>query len=199
MSTNEMMLSTVVSIVQRYKDRNNVFPKQHLSCENDPAKEQELKDFELLNQWRHDDSRCPVQVINYLDSGMPGWRGELYYSFLPKAQHIVDYYNRKRNFVAPTVDNDWLSSKSDFKEYRLLCESKAFICRQKAGEAGCPPSIQAFLNRGAPNWLSIGQCKTYDRMDESFTRAEGIVERYNARGKKLPKEWRNHKVKHDQC
>lgn len=194
MSMNEMQ-GPVVSIVQRYKDRGNVFPMQHLDCENDPAKEQELRDFELLSQWkRNDSSQCPGEIANYLDTEMPDWRGQQHSFYLPKAQHIVEYYNRVRNFMAPTIESDWQSSREQFREYRSLCESKAHFCGDSLKNGDCPPRVLAYLNREAPNWLSIGQCKQYVRMDESFLKAEGIVERYLARGSKLPKEWRNHKV-----
>ena len=187
------MLETAVEIVQRYKSRGNTLPQKVFSFGDDLLKEQENKDFDLLNLWRYDDSRCPSQISTYLDSEMPGWRGEQYYYFLPKAQHIVDYYNRKRNFIAPTIKGDWLSSKEDFQDYRSLCQSKSAICDDSVA-GGCPPNILSYLNREAPNWLSIGQCKLYERLDESFTKAEGIVQRYIERGHKLPKEWRNHKV-----
>lgn len=194
MSKNEA-LDTAECIVQRYKDRGMVLPKHHAPCEMDPVKQQEFQDCELLRHWAQEESsQCPVQITNYLDSEMPGWRGPLHDFYHPKAQHIVDYYNRKRNFVAPIIKGDWQSSKDEFQEYRSLCESKAHFCGEAAKNGECPPRILAYLNREAPNWLSIGQCKQYDRMDESFLKAEGIVERYVARGKKLPKEWRNHKV-----
>jgi hypothetical protein len=209
MSVNEMM-DTAVAIVQRFKQRGNAFPKHHDivdtndgdsgsssgGSDSDASKKQELYDYNTLNQWRSDDSQCPTQIANYLDSSIPGWRGQLYHTYLPKAQHVVEYYNMKRNFIAPTIEENWESSKKEFEEYRALCESKAFICNQNSKASACPPSIVSYLNREAPNWLTIGHCKVYERLDESFFKAEGIIERYHARGNILPKEWRNHKVRH---
>mmetsp|Transcript_21204 Transcript_21204/g.35717 ORF Transcript_21204/g.35717 Transcript_21204/m.35717 type:complete len:577 (-) Transcript_21204:180-1910(-) len=191
MSISEMM-DTAVAIVQRYNERGNVLPSPHEVCGDDLAKRRENTDYKTLNQWISDDSRCPSQVTSYLDSNMAGWRGPLYYMFLPKAQHIVEYYELKRNFIAPSMKADWAASKQEFQEYRALCESKAFISGQKFREGECPPSIIAHLNREAPNWLSIGQCKVFERLDDSFVKAEGIVQRYISRGGTLPKEWRNH-------
>lgn len=197
MSTS-VMQDTVVSIVLRYKDRGNVLPKQHLPCDtgSDPSKAQEHRDFEWLNQWTRDYySHFPREILQYLDREMPGWRGEQHSFYLPKAQFVVDYYNRVRHFIPPTIKSDWESSKEEFEAYRSLCECKAHFCGESSSQNGeCPPHILAYLNREAPNWLSIGQNKQHERMDESFLKAEGIIQRYLARGRKLPKEWRNHKV-----
>lgn len=193
MSTTEIP-DTVRSIVQRFNERGRVFPKRHAQHDDDPVKVQESADYDDLKRWRQDDSRFGGHVTSYLDEEMPGWRGQKYYLYLPKAKHIVEYYKREQNFALPVLRGDWESSKHSFEEYRSLSESKAFISQVSQG--GCPPSLLSYLNREAPNWLSIGQCKAHARLDESFVKAEGIVDRYISRGRKLPKEWRNHKVTH---
>lgn len=98
-------------IVQRYRERGNVLPKEWIQRKGDPVKEREYRDKNKLRKWRqslegnYKGNICFQEIKEYLDKNMPTWSQGRQAKFRPTieaAQGIIERYYA-RGSVIPHV------------------------------------------------------------------------------------------------
>lgn len=94
-------LALAQDIVQRYRDRGNVLPKEWIQRKGNPEREQEYRDKNKLRKWRqsldgnYKGNICFEEIKNYLDTHMPDWSQGRQSKFRPSletAQGIIERY-----------------------------------------------------------------------------------------------------------
>ena len=74
-ASSKDLLTIAEGIVKRYKERGNILPSLTTECRRDPSRAQEYRDASKLHFWKiHTEKKLRPEVLNYLNSKMPGWR-----------------------------------------------------------------------------------------------------------------------------
>jgi hypothetical protein len=104
-------LQLAQEIVQRYRERGNVLPKEWIQRKGNPEREQEYRDKNKLRKWRqsldgnYKGNICFEEIKQYLDLHMPDWSQGRQAKFRPTmeaAQGIIERYYA-RGSVLPHV------------------------------------------------------------------------------------------------
>ena len=104
-------LQLAQEIVQRYRDRGNVLPKEWIQRKGNPEKEREYRDKNKLRKWRqsldgnYKGNICFEEIKQYLDIHMPSWSQGRQAKFRPTmeaAQGIIERFYA-RGSVLPHV------------------------------------------------------------------------------------------------
>ena len=94
-------LALAQDIVQRYRERGNVLPKEWIQRKGNPEREREYRDKNKLRKWRqslngnYKGNICFKEIKEYLDANMPGWSQGRQAKFRPSletAQDIIERY-----------------------------------------------------------------------------------------------------------
>jgi hypothetical protein len=199
-------LTFAKEIVERYRERGNVLPKEWSTTSNDPVREQEYKDAGKLRKWKqalrgsYRGNICAKEIREYLDEHMPAWRIDRKVRFRPAmqfAREIVERYHLRGGvlprFVKDRTDPTKIQEFKDAQKLKGLRQGLAGIRKEK-----CADEVRDFLDKHMPNWRdkSIGPApvvqpasKSNSKSVDPLDKARTIVARYKARGGVLPKEW----------
>jgi hypothetical protein len=171
-------------IVQRYKERGNVLPSLKAECRNDPSRAQECKDAGKLHSWKiHTTEKLTPEVLQYLDTEMPGWKKSSnantiprsvqqkqnpLYALLMKAREIVQRCQLRRiqgqqelprHFVARQDSPQLMLEQrdalklSDWKRAALRVFHSSGGDDEKLSEF--PVELKDYLDRELSGWFSI--------------------------------------------
>jgi len=195
-------LTFAKEIVERYKQRGNVLPKEWTCTSSDPAREQEYKDAGKLRKWKqalkgtYRGNICAKEIREYLDEHMPAWRVDRKVKFRTPMQfafEIIERYN-SRGGVLPRFVKD-RSDPAKVQEFKDATKLKGW----KQGLKGtrkekCSDEIRDLLDKHMPMWRAGGDSSpstTHEgyRLMKPMDKARDIVQRYRARGNMLPREW----------
>lgn len=146
----EKCLSKAAAIIQRYKARGGVLPRQKdkdLEKVN-PERLQEDEDSNCLYHWRlglkgSTAFVCSEKVKCYLDANMPHWRDELADRAMNKAVDIVARYKARLHMSL---------SDQDKKDNKKLAEWKKAVELKNQGPRKCPDKVKEYLDEHIPGW-----------------------------------------------
>lgn len=149
-----------VEIVERYRARGNIMPREWREHRDDPDRAQEYKDASKLRNWKralkgNGTHNCPDVVRDYLDAEMPDWRKEVrkkYCNPMVTAREIVERYNQ-RNKILPRHFSSNRKDPARLQEYK---DAKK-LYDWKQGLKGlrfyrCSPELKAYLDANLPGW-----------------------------------------------
>ena len=122
-------------IVQRYRERGCVLPKEWIQRKGNPEREQEYKDKNKLRKWRqaldgnYKGNICFHEIKVYLDANMPDWsqgRQARHKPSLDTAQGIVERFYA-RGSVLPRVGESGSAAQETYDaecliKWRQLCQ-----------------------------------------------------------------------------
>ena len=203
-------LSFAKGIVQRYKERGNVLPREWSNTNNDPVREQEYRDAGKLRKWKqalrgsYRGNICAKEIRDYLDEHMPAWRVDRKVKFRPTMEFvrdIVDRYNQRGGVLPRFVKDKSDPAKiQEFKDAQKLKGLRQGLLGTR--KERCSDEVRDYLDKFMPTWrdknavppgIVPGAEKPPQKSVDPLEKARGIVERYHARGDVLPKEWSDRK------
>jgi len=191
---NQKAMMFAEGIVARYEARGNVMPVRSKECKADLTRVQEYRDAAKLNDWKQSlrgnktKTVCCDDVKAFLDEKLPLWRDmvkETHNDPMAKAIDIVQRY-RERGHIMP---REWREHHLDpvrAEEYKDASKLRNWKRALKGnGTHNCPDAVRDFLDTEMPNWRKDVR-KQYTN---PMITAREIVERYNLRGKQLPRHF----------
>lgn len=201
-------LTFAKDIVERYKERGNVLPKEWSTTNagTDPAREQEYKDAGKLRKWKqalrgsYRGNICAKEIREYLDEHMPTWRIDRKVRFRPAMQFAMEIVERCQQrggvlprFVKDKTDPTKIQEFKDAQKLKGLKQGLVGVRKEK-----CSDEVRDYLDKHIPQWrdktiqpviLPPGAEKPPSKVVDPLDKARAIVERYMSRGGLLPKEW----------
>jgi len=186
---DEKAMELAKEIVQRVKERNGKLPIKFHEPKDNNQKQQQFDALRLAG-WKvalegKGSSRCPEEVIEYLDENLPNWRDkkDLDQQAMDLAKEIVKEANKRK------LKGFEFIPKGKTKHGKKLQHWK------EALEGGrCPQDVQKYLDENLPGWRM-----KKDFGKEAMDIAKEIVKEANKRKEKglefLPKSKTKHGVK----
>ena len=149
---------------QRKSDKKNFLPRHIRDKENrtTPELEQEHKDYSRLGGWKqalkgNKNNRCSVEVRDYLNTNLPGWRSELDEKAMEHAKCIVERANKrlenglrlipremdKKNRTTSELEQEYKDS-SKLGDWKKALKGK--------GSSKCPDEVRKYLDTHIQGW-----------------------------------------------
>lgn len=173
-------LKRATEIVERYRARGNVFPRELRDCgRGDPESQQEYRDACKVKTWKYsllgkNIYNCSDEVRDYLDENMPGWcdrvyshKGQSSSVQMKKAIDIVARY-RKRGNVLPRRLKDPAKAQ-ETKDAINISTWKSSL--KGYNRVTCSKELCAYLDENMPGWRKDHH-KSKPRSEEGRRRAE---------------------------
>lgn len=198
-------IEKAVAIADRYDQRGKVFPRylHKVSADNDPSRVQEYKDADKLKYWKNafaakNFSQCPINLAEYLDQRMPGWRevrptgkAVSLEEQLSVARGIVERCRQRGGtFPKELREHGNKTREEQYRDAQKLSKWKQGLKGSKHGHA-CAPEVKAFLDSELPGWQKGVNSKGERASAVQMEKARAIVSRYEARGEVLPRHMNN--------
>ena len=161
MSNTLHQLKRAKEIVERYRARGNVLPRELRDCgRGHPDTQQEYRDACKVKTWKYsllgkNIYNCADEVKEYLDENMPGWRDRVYShqghsssTQMQKAIDIVKRY-RERGCVLPRR----LKDPTKAQETRDAINISTWKSSLKGyNRVTCSKELRAYLDENMPGW-----------------------------------------------
>jgi hypothetical protein len=154
-------LKRATEIVERYRQRGNVFPRELRDCgRGDPVSQQEYRDACKVKTWKYsllgkNIYNCSDEVRDYLDENMPGWCDRVYSHQgqssniqMQKAVKIVERY-RERGNVLPRRLKDPAKAQ-ETKDAINISTWKSSL--KGYNRVTCSKELCAYLDENMPGW-----------------------------------------------
>lgn len=161
MANTLRQLKRATEIVERYRARGNIFPREFRDCgRGDPEHQQEYRDACKVKTWKYsllgkNMYNCSDEIRDYLDENMPGWRDRVYSHHgqssnvqMKKAEQIVVRY-RERGNVLPRRLKDPTKAQ-ETKD--AICISTWKSSLKGYNRTTCSPELCAYLDENMPGW-----------------------------------------------
>lgn len=184
-------------IVQRYRQRGNVLPRQQPGRKDNPVLEQEHLDAQKISKWRlcvrgNRKSELSEAVRTFLDKEMPGWSDEANTRKginrmvqMQKAEEIVARYRARGNEIPRKLsDRSSPAREQEYKDAQKLTKWKQTLKGNGNSKYRCPEEIRDYLDREMPHWRD--EVREKNCLPMQF--AMDIVKRYRERGGVLPRQ-----------
>jgi len=173
-------LKRATEIVERYRARGNVFPRELRDCgRGDPVSQQEYRDACKVKTWKYsllgkNIYNCSDEVRDYLDENMPGWcdrvyshKGQSSSVQMKKAVDIVARY-RERGNVLPRRLKDPTKAQ-ETKDAINISTWKSSL--KGYNRVTCSKELCSYLDENMPGWRQDHH-KSKPRSQEGKRRAE---------------------------
>lgn len=173
-------LKRATEIVERYRARGNVFPRELRDCgRGDPVSQQEYRDACKVKTWKYsllgkNIYNCSDEVRDYLDENMPGWcdrvyshKGQSSNVQMKKAVDIVARY-RERGNVLPRRLKDPTKAQ-ETKDAINISTWKSSL--KGYNRVTCSKELCSYLDENMPGWRQDHH-KSKPRSAEGKRRAE---------------------------
>jgi superfamily II DNA or RNA helicase len=186
-------MEDATSIVERAKAREligeRLLPRggRKLTTDAPDALKQENKDAQKLGDWKKalknkGTSKCPVEIRDYLDKELPGWRTEVDFdkNAMEAAENIVERANKRHladgRLVPRLLTNITLRTspelEQEHKDATKLGDWKKSLKGTKSSK--CSDEVRDYLDKELPGWRT-------ELDNKAMEFAENIVERANKR------------------
>jgi hypothetical protein len=154
-------LKRATEIVERYRARGNVFPRELRDCgRGDPKTQQEYRDACKVKTWKYsllgkNIYNCSDEIRDYLDENMPGWCDRVYSHQgqssnvqMKKAVMIVERY-RERGNVLPRRLKDPTKAQ-ETKDAINISTWKSSL--KGYNRVTCSKELCSYLDENMPGW-----------------------------------------------
>lgn len=161
MANTLRQLKRATEIVQRYRERGNVFPRELRDCgRGDPTSQQEYRDACKVKTWKYsllgkNIYNCSDEIRDYLDENMPGWSDRVYSHQgqsstvqMQKARQIVERY-RERGHALPRRLKDPTKAQ-ETKDAINISTWKSSL--KGYNRVTCSKELCSYLDENMPGW-----------------------------------------------
>jgi ribosomal RNA-processing protein 8 len=172
----------------RKQKKQNFFPRYILQANRITNElEQENKDAQKLSDWKKTlkkgTNRCPVEVRDYLDKKLPGWRTELDNKAMEFAKSIVERGNKRHlaggRLVPRLLTNITLRTspelEQEHKDATKLGDWKKSLKGTKSGSK-CSDEVRDYLDKNLPGWRPIDADTPQPKPKKSMKKKLIIIE-----------------------
>lgn len=177
-------LKRATEIVERYRARGNVFPRELRDCgRGDPESQQEYRDACKVKTWKYsllgkNIYNCSDEVRDYLNENMPGWCDRIYSHQgqsssvqMKKAVEIVQRY-RERGNVLPRRLKDPTKAQ-ETKDAINISTWKSSL--KGYNRVTCSKELCTYLDDNMPGWR-LDHHKSKPRSKQGKLKAERAIE-----------------------
>ena len=196
---DEKAMENAREIVKRVKERGMIIPKNiKKKIRTIPEEEQERKDASKLQYWRqslkgNNKGRCCIEVRDYLDENLPGWRDETNFDekAMEHSKYIVKRAKEREESGGRLVPkkynhklNRTLEEEQEHKDALKLGTWKTSL--KGKGSSKCSNEVRDYLDENLPGWRD-----EVDLAEKAMEFASNIVKRVREReangGRSIPK------------
>jgi hypothetical protein len=161
MANTLRQLKRATEIVERYRKRGNVFPREFRDCgRGDPESQQEYRDACKVKTWKYsllgkNMYNCSDEIRDYLDENMPGWRDRVYSHHgkssviqMQKAEQIVERYHKRGNVLPRRLKDP--TKAQETKD--AICISTWKSSLKGYNRTTCSKELCSYLDENMPGW-----------------------------------------------